>query len=403
MLDQSGIYPPRSPRPLWWSELTEISLKDLSSDPTNPRFVLYLSSKLGRKIALPLSNFDRASLLHLTSAIEQYAPSCRNSSLLGELPRFFDYQRGFLKKLSYTQLWSSISNNKFELSCFTPLASEAMLQEGRLTVKKQLSAGGFSAVYLVEDDEHEIRVLKEFVLPFGIDQSTQAKALEHFQREARLLVKLNHPRLAHVLDHFVENGRHYLLLEYINGANMRTYVAEHGRQNETLVDEWALALAETLAYLHAQEPPVIHRDISPDNIIIREDGVPILIDFGAANEFVGSATGTLIGKHAYMAPEQIQGKAEPASDIYSLGGTLYFCLTGMDPEPLRRASPREIDHVVSENTDALIRHCTTLDIKSRCSSARELIDCLSPIGLLPGPQMGSNCETKDDTRQTSRF
>ena len=394
MLDEAGIYPPLSPIPFWWSELVEVTLKDFSSNPAKPKFSLLLISKRNRSLVLALEQFDRDSLGRFISAIERYAPSCRNLSLLSELPRFFAYEKGQLPNLSYGQLWESISNNRFELSCFTPLAPEASLQDGRITVKKQLSAGGFSAVYLVENDDQEERVLKEFVLPFGIDEFTKAKSLQHFQREARLLVKLNHPRLVSAYDYFVESGRHYLLLDYIKGPNLRTYVAQYGQPKEDLVIEWAIALAQTLCYLHEQDPPVIHRDISPDNIIIREDGTPFLIDFGAANEFVGSATGTLVGKHAYMAPEQIQGRAKPISDLYSLGATLYFCLTGLDPEPLRSATPKQFNSSVSASCDALIRSCTALDIQSRCSSARELIEKLSALSSYEPAELQAGFESE---------
>jgi len=381
MIDRSALYPPYSMKALWWSELIEISIQDISRKVGCPRFFLVLHTKRDRKIRLELRRFEKDSLLTLAAAIERYAPSCRNLSLLAELSRFFDYEHGDLPTISYTQLWEYIANNRFELSAFTPLAPGTHLQQARLRITKQLSAGGFSAVYLVEDDEQEQRVLKEFVLPFGIDTDTRTKALEHFEREARLLVKLNHAQIAHVYDHFVEGGRHYLLLEFIDGLNLRNYIATNGAQNEHLVGSWAIALAKILSYLHNQEPPVIHRDISPDNIVIRTDGTPFLIDFGAANEFVGSATGTLIGKHAYMAPEQIRGKAEPVSDIYSLGATLYFCLTGLDPEPLRSVSPKQMLSCISAQFDELIRSCTALETSLRCRSAQDIIDRLSHLSL----------------------
>ena len=377
LIDDSAILPPLSTSALWWSELVELSLTDDNSEGPTPQFVLRLHSKRDRIISLPLSKFERESLLTFIAAIEQHAPDCRNLSLLSELPRFFDYEQGTLTNLSYTQLWDSVTNNKFELSCFTPLAQGTCLQEERIRVQKQLSAGGFSAVYLVEDDEHQQKILKEFVLPFGIDETTKEKALEHFEREARLLIKLNHPQLARVFDHFVEQGRHYLILEFIDGLNMRSYIGTHGIQNERTVEAWTIALARVIDHLHEQTPPIIHRDISPDNIVIRKDGVPFLIDFGAANEFVGSATGTLIGKHAYMAPEQIRGKAEPISDIYSLGATVYFCLTGCDPEPLRTTSPKQFNTSVTQRLDDLVRSCTALETPTRCGSAKEVIERLS--------------------------
>jgi len=86
---------------------------------------------------------------------------------------------------------------------------------------------------------------------------------------------------------------------------------------------------------------VIHRDFTPDNLVLQNDGKLVAIDFGAANEFIGNATGTFVGKHAYIAPEQFRGKASPQSDLYAMGGTLYYLLTGEDPLALSVSDPAE--------------------------------------------------------------
>jgi serine/threonine-protein kinase len=138
-------------------------------------------------------------------------------------------------------------------------------------------------------------------------------------------------------------------------------------------------MSDVLQYLHSQHPPVIHRDISPDNIVINKAGDAVLIDFGAANEFVGEATGTLVGKQAYMSPEQIRGKVTPQSDIYSLGATIYFLLTGKDPEPLTSSRPRKIDQSISAPLDDLVHACTKLDLAERIKDASELSERLNLI------------------------
>ncbi len=147
-----------------------------------------------------------------------------------------------------------------------------------------------------------------------------------FQREAKILQGLNHPYIARVLDHFVENDRHYLMLEHVNGVDLRA-VKEHGQQGERLIMRWALDMALITSYLHSKDPPIIHRDITPDNIVLDRLGSIKLIDFGAANELLGTATGTLVGKQCYIPPEQFRGKATTQSDIYALGCTLYYLAT----------------------------------------------------------------------------
>lgn len=131
------------------------------------------------------------------------------------------------------------------------------------------------------------------------------------------------------------------MLEYIQGDNLREYVRKHGPLEESLVIDLMLQMADVLCYLHQQNPPIIHRDFTPDNLVLKADRSLIVIDFGAANEYIGTATGTLIGKQCYMPPEQVRGKSDLSTDLYALGGTASFLLTGNDPEALRSSHPRK--------------------------------------------------------------
>ncbi|HEY9787687.1 MAG TPA: serine/threonine-protein kinase, partial [Candidatus Obscuribacterales bacterium] len=251
----------------------------------------------------------------------------------------------------------------------------------------EIAAGGFAAIYLVRDDSGNQRILKESVLPQECDEATRERVKAQFVREATLLVRLSHPNIARVFDHFVELGRNYLILEYIEGADLRAHVRQHGRRSEEEALRWAAEIAETLSYLHQQEPPIVHRDITPDNLVLSPSGKVVLIDFGAANEFVGTATGTLIGKQSYMAPEQIRGKASPPSDLYSLGATIYFLLSGKDPEPLGVASIKAARADVSERTHQLIQDLTKLEQEQRISSAEAVLariaECRDGLSRVP--------------------
>ena len=120
-----------------------------------------------------------------------------------------------------------------------------------------------------------------------------------FAREAKILQLLSYLNIARVLDHFVENDRNYLLLEHINGLDLRDYIKEHGPQPERLIMRWVFELADVLAYLHEQSPPIVHRDVTPDNVVLDRTGSIKLIDFGAANQLLTTATGTLVGKQPY--------------------------------------------------------------------------------------------------------
>jgi len=177
----------------------------------------------------------------------------------------------------------------------------------------------------------------------------------------------------------VENGRNYLLLQYANGQDLRQLVLQHGKQMERTVIEWADQITEVLQFLHAQAPPVVHRDLTPDNLVLSPAGEIILIDFGAANEFIGNATGTLVGKQSFISPEQFRGKACPQSDIYSFGGTMHFLLTGQEPVALSVSHPRSVDQSISEEMDNLIAEMTDLDVAKRISSAAVLSQRLAAI------------------------
>jgi serine/threonine-protein kinase len=185
-------------------------------------------------------------------------------------------------------------------------------------------------------------------------------------------MKLNHERIASVFDYFVENNHNYIALEYVDGKDLRKYISEKGPQNELTVLRWAIEISEILSYLHSLEPPVVHRDLTPDNLLLEADGSITLIDFGAANEFIGVATGTVVGKQSYISPEQFRGKATPASDYYSLGASLSYLLTGKDPEALSVCRLSEICPHISSDIESLIIDLTSLSESDRLQSATEL-------------------------------
>jgi serine/threonine protein kinase len=114
-------------------------------------------------------------------------------------------------------------------------------------------------------------------------------------------------------------------------------------------------------------------------LLLKNDGTIVVIDFGAANFFLGTATGTMIGKQAYIAPEQLRGKATPQSDIYALGGSLYFLSTGFDPEPLTPGHPRERVSSLSPAFDTLVAHCTQMEKEDRPKTARDVLSALQEL------------------------
>jgi tRNA A-37 threonylcarbamoyl transferase component Bud32 len=385
-----------------WSKLEEVSLVDRAKSGKRSQFAIKLTQVSKEESHIFLELLDRDSLPALVGYIQQFAPHARGLAQLSEIEKFYDYQTGSLERVSYTQLWESSCTAQFGLTSFTPLAPMARVQE-RYTVIEQIAAGGFSAIYLIADDDGQQFVLKESVLPTNLDEASKAKATQQFQREATILAKLNHAQIATVYDYFVESGRNYLRLEYIAGANMRQYVKENHGQSEAVTQNWTEQLAAILIYLHDLTPPVVHRDLSPDNVVVRPDGKLVLIDFGAANEFIGAATGTLVGKHAYMAPEQIRGNAEPISDIYSLGACAYFALSGRDPEPIRRASPKRDGLKVSDWFDDFIQNSTHLEKDERLASASACLEYLRKMKAQPtdGPEKQTAMSSQNSLKRLS--
>src|SRR5579883_1512122 len=207
------------PLKLLWSRVDEVQIVDLSKNERASRFALRLIEPDGAWRDIRLESLDRDSLPSLVSYIKTYAPHARGLAQLQELERFFDYQNKHLEGVSYTQLWESGTTAQFGLTSFTPLLPGAELQE-RFRVVRQIAAGGFSAVYLIADEEEKLYVLKESVVPGNLDEDLRKKAAEQFEREARLLARVQHEQIATVYDHFVENNRNYLQMEYIEGENM---------------------------------------------------------------------------------------------------------------------------------------------------------------------------------------
>lgn len=358
-----------------WSDLAKIDL--VKGDSTQiPRLVFYL--KKGGTRALKIAGIPKDQLEQMLVAIDVWSGATEKG------PELIELQGQLQGKTdsngpSYTAMWEDELASRFAATSFTPLAPDTILQQGRIKVVRQLSFGGLSAIYLCQIDNKELAVLKEAVIPAGTKDSIKEKSLELFQREASFLMKLNHPAIVRVLDHFVENNRNYLLLEYINGQDLRQFVKQNGGRNEWTTLNWGRQIAEILNYMHNQSPPMIHRDISPDNIVLREDESLTLIDFGAANEFVGTVTGTLVGKQSFIAPEQFRGRSVVQSDLYALGCTLFFLLIAEEPEALSTSHPKTLKDTLSDEIDKLVADLTELEVDDRIHSAAQVLARIDEI------------------------
>jgi tRNA A-37 threonylcarbamoyl transferase component Bud32 len=279
---------------------------------------------------------------------------------------------------SYTELWMQALSAPPKRERLTPLAPNSQLHEGRFTIIDQLGVGGQGTAYLTHNssDNSEV-VLKEFILPVYVDVNVRRQALERMQNEAAMLRRLDNPRIVRLLDFFIEDHRGYLVLERIDGYSLRKIVDDEGKMSEQRVRELALQMCEMLKYLHSLTPPVVHRDFTPDNLIWGSDGILKLVDFNVAQQTESTATGTVVGKHCYLPPEQFRGKPCTQSDIYAMGATLYYLLIGEDPEPITSSNPSLKCPEISSELNAIIARATALDIAKRCANAEEIEAALS--------------------------
>ena len=224
--------------------------------------------------------------------------------------------------------------------CGTPLPGAiGQLIGGRYRLDQPLATGGFGVVYKATDTTTgEPVAVKEMI---ATDPKEFKLRQTFFRREAEILRALQHVPIVPRLYDFIEDGAAaYLIIEFIPGSNLLSLLDQPGAVPFPIsqVAAWGAKICEALAHMHRMNPPLIHRDMKPENVMLLPDGTTIrLIDFGTARE-IGRGTRargvakTKVYTEGYAPPEQIIGKPEPRSDLFALAGTLYHLATGQAPE-----------------------------------------------------------------------
>jgi serine/threonine protein kinase len=215
----------------------------------------------------------------------------------------------------------------------TGILSPGTIVQDRYVVEQLLGRGGFGAVYRVRDQDvpEQIFALKEVVDPSGQDR-------DRLIHEWKLLQQLHHPALPRVYRVFdgEQGDRAYLLMEYIEGTNLEILRRQQPEKSFSLSEAFVIMapIIDALAYLHRQQPPIIHRDMKPANIILTTTGEKtVLVDFGIAKQYDPDGTTTTL-RHCspgYGAPEQYSTGTDTRTDIYGLGATVYTLVTGLVP------------------------------------------------------------------------
>ncbi|MCZ8223533.1 MAG: GUN4 domain-containing protein [Microcystis sp. LE19-84.1B] len=266
--------------------------------------------------------------------------------------------------------------------------SQLLLRE-RYRALKLIGQGGFGKTFQAIDEDKPSKpycVIKQF-FPSAQGTGTLQKAAELFKEEAIRLDSLGrYPQIPELYAYFTANdGRQYLVQEYIEGQNLEQELKEEGVFNEAKIKHLLSEILPILEFIHSKQ--VIHRDIKPENIIRRKsDNKLILVDFGAA-KFVSplnrSMTGTIIGSAEYIAPEQGNGKAVNASDLYSLGVTCLYLLTGISPFDLFDGGEHQwvwrqwlVNNPVSSELGNILDKLIEFGTKKRYQYASEVLQAL---------------------------
>jgi outer membrane protein assembly factor BamB/tRNA A-37 threonylcarbamoyl transferase component Bud32 len=283
--------------------------------------------------------------------------------------------------------------------------------QDRYEIRKFLSKGGMGAVYLARDirfpNVDKLVAVKEMISAIR-DSVTSRISLETFEREANILASLSHPAIPKVFDYFHEERRVYLIIEFIEGTDLESLLSEidYALPQENVAD-WAIQICDVLSYLHNHKPsPIVFRDMKPSNIMLRQDGRVVLIDFGIAKVFQAGKRGTMIGTEGYSPPEQYRGIAEPRGDVYALGATLHHLLTKRDPrkEPpftFQDHAIRDFNPTVTTELEAVIHRALEYEIEDRYPSAEEMKQDLLRV-LKPSDSVPSGILSKSLTGQHER-
>lgn len=252
--------------------------------------------------------------------------------------------------------------------------------DGKYEILKQIGKGGMSIVYLAMDK----RLNKQWAVK-EIRKTASGKnnevVVNSLLAEANLMKRLDHPALPRIVD-IIDNGQTiYVIMDYIEGESLGKILKEYGAQPQEQVLDWAKQLCDVLEYLHSQKPPIIYRDMKPDNVMLKPEGNLKVIDFGIAREYKEKnlADTTILGTRGYAPPEQHGSRqTDVRSDIYALGMTMHHLLTGADPRnaDYMYAPIRQWNLELSGGLERIIDKCTALDPEDRYQNCSELMYAL---------------------------
>jgi len=265
------------------------------------------------------------------------------------------------------------------------------LVDGKYMILKEIGFGGMSRVYLAENERtNKLWAIKDIRRDGKMNEEAVKQGL---LTEKEILKKLNHPNLPGIMDIIDKEDSFLIIMDYIEGITLKEALRRaHGSPlPEADVKSWGIQLCKVLIYLHSFDPPIIYRDMKPSNVMLKENGEVVLIDFGTAREYKegNSQDTTPLYTPDYAAPEQLhREQTDVRTDIYNLGITLYHLLTGVVPSkkpPYKILPIREVNPALSYGMELIIQKCTESDPKDRYQSAAELLYDLENIDKMDAP------------------
>lgn len=287
-----------------------------------------------------------------------------------------------------------------------------MLLNNRYQVIRTLGSGGFGETFLAKDvnmPSERLCVVKQ-LKPIQNNPQIYQLVQERFQREAAILEELGgaSQQIPCLYAYFIDGGQFYLVQEWIEGDTLTTKIEKQGLFTNSAVEELLINILPVLDYVHSKH--IIHRDIKPDNIIIRNlDHKPVLIDFGAVRESMGTVVNSqgnatssiIIGTPGFMPSEQAAGRPVYSSDLYSLGLTAIYLLTGKRPQELDIDTQtaeivwRHFASNINPNLAGVIDQAIAYHPRERFASARQMLNALQQqFATLPPTSISNTSNTK---------
>ena len=257
------------------------------------------------------------------------------------------------------------------------MAEVGQIINNKYEILKLVGKGGMSKVYLAMDTNiHKPWAVKEIDKTVR-DQNNEV-IIQSAIAEANLIKELDHNAIVRIVDIIDEPDKIFIIEDFIDGETLNAIVLREGAQPQEKVIRWAIQICSALEYLHTRKPPIIYRDMKPANVMLKPEGNVKIIDFGIAREYKEHNTEDTkcLGTKGYAAPEQFGGKGQTdaRTDVYCLGVTLYYLVTGMNPSeppyeiyPIRHWNPK-----LSSGLEAIILKCTRPNPSERFQSCAEL-------------------------------